>query len=321
MRRKNLIPMLLALTLLLTGCTATAETRTGTANGYGGPLTVEVKMDGETIKEVRVVSHNETPGVGTRAIDTMPGAIKQAGNADVEGVSGATLTSNAIREAVRQATGMMGGTMDMNSTEATQAPGLLEGIRSGIGMAATGSSRTETEGSDPVYGLNIAVAAVLFDENDRILHVDVDQMTIASQNALEGNTFPGFPEAESGLADFMNRAEKWMTKGAMGDDYKMPSGSWRSQMDVYQSYLVGKTMDEVMAWYEKSFDPETGRPKDTEAITGATMSLVGSHGNIMLALERAWEDAQGESAMTEAAPEATQQLAPAENVNSDGAAI
>jgi len=76
---------------------------TGTAKGYGGEVTVTVTVDGDDIVSVKAVGEKETEGVGSKAIDELPGKIEEADSTDVDAVAGATVTSNAIKEAVDKA--------------------------------------------------------------------------------------------------------------------------------------------------------------------------------------------------------------------------
>ena len=75
----------------------------GTANGFGGELTVEVTtVDGE-ITNVEVTDHEESVDEMdpvAEAVEAVPAAIVEAGSTDVEVTSGATVTSTAIIEAV-----------------------------------------------------------------------------------------------------------------------------------------------------------------------------------------------------------------------------
>lgn len=72
-------------------------------NGMGGKVYVKVTMDGDKIAAVEVVEHHETEGISDPAIEKVPAAIAEANSAEVEGVSGATITSRAIKEAVADA--------------------------------------------------------------------------------------------------------------------------------------------------------------------------------------------------------------------------
>ncbi|HCS68143.1 MAG TPA: hypothetical protein DIW34_08255 [Oribacterium sp.] len=80
-----------------------AITASGTAQGMDGPVTVELALSQDTIYSVTVTDANETPEIGTKAIDALPGEIVSANSLDVDAVSGATITSNAIKEAAAQA--------------------------------------------------------------------------------------------------------------------------------------------------------------------------------------------------------------------------
>lgn len=102
--------MILATTLIIvlftavgcgTGTKYTDGKYEGVSNvGKNPNLTVEVNVVDGKIADVTVTSHNETPGVGTPAIDNIPSKIVEAQSTDVEAVTGATYTSNAIIEAV-----------------------------------------------------------------------------------------------------------------------------------------------------------------------------------------------------------------------------
>lgn len=283
----SLLLSLMMTSALLSGCTAAAEQHTGTAQGYGGPLTVSVTMNGTDITSVEVTSHQETEGVGTRAIDVLPDMIVREDSVSVDSVSGATVTSEAIKAAVSQAvTGVtMPDTIDMNTVEEPAAQSAM----SGVGVAATGRLGPGTaEDGTPVYSFNVVFAAADFDEQGRILDLDVDQLEVLSSQ------FTGFPEEKEDEEDFLAQVSQWTSKGAQGEDYMLTSGSWRQQIDAYEAKMTGMTVDEINAWYEANFSGETGKPMENaaDAVTGATISLRDEHGDILTAIQRAWEDAQ-----------------------------
>ncbi len=80
-----------------------AETYTGTAEGYGGELMVEVLLAEGEILNIRVIEHSETDGISDPALEETPQDIVESQNTEVEAVSGATVTSEAIMAAVRSA--------------------------------------------------------------------------------------------------------------------------------------------------------------------------------------------------------------------------
>lgn len=87
------------------GNTGGSETLKGSAQGYGGEVTVTVMVNGDDIVSVEVMGEKETQGIGTNAIEQLPEKIEEADSTDVEVISGATVTSNAIKEAVNNALG------------------------------------------------------------------------------------------------------------------------------------------------------------------------------------------------------------------------
>ena len=81
----------------------TAGTYTGTAQGYGGEVTVTITVDASSITDVKVEGADETPEVGGAALDTLAESIKTAGSAEIDGVAGATITSDAVKTAAADA--------------------------------------------------------------------------------------------------------------------------------------------------------------------------------------------------------------------------
>ena len=80
-----------------------ATQHSGVAQGMGGDLVVMVTVEDQVIKAVEVMSHNETPGISDPALNAIPAAIVEANSAEVDAVAGATITSNAIMQAVANA--------------------------------------------------------------------------------------------------------------------------------------------------------------------------------------------------------------------------
>ena len=76
---------------------------TGTAKGFGGDVSVTLTLTDGAITGCTAEGKEETQGVGSEAIAKMPGAIAENGSIAVDGVSGATITSTAIKEAAAAA--------------------------------------------------------------------------------------------------------------------------------------------------------------------------------------------------------------------------
>ena len=69
----------------------------------GGEVKVKVTMDGDKIAKIEVLSHNETAGISDPAFASIPAAIIAANSTEVDAVSGATKTSEALIAAVNDA--------------------------------------------------------------------------------------------------------------------------------------------------------------------------------------------------------------------------
>lgn len=86
------------------GCGNKTTSYTATAEGYGGDITVEVKVskDGE-LQEVNVDAASETPEIGGAAADEIVKEIAESKSLSVDTVTGATVTSEAVIKAAGDA--------------------------------------------------------------------------------------------------------------------------------------------------------------------------------------------------------------------------
>lgn len=102
----------LAVSTLMAGPVAAAMadgTYTGVGQGKNGDVTVELQVTGGKLVAVRVVKHVETPGISDAAMTQFPQRVVDAQSLNVDAVSGATLTSDGIRNAVADAIRKAGG--------------------------------------------------------------------------------------------------------------------------------------------------------------------------------------------------------------------
>ncbi len=81
----------------------TAGTYEATAEGYNGPTTVKVTFSENAITAIEVVSTVETGHVGDVVFEIMIPEMLEANGSGVDGVSGATFSSRALRNAVNEA--------------------------------------------------------------------------------------------------------------------------------------------------------------------------------------------------------------------------
>ena len=74
----------------------------GSAKGYGGDIKVKVTVSNGKISDIKVENHSETPEYYDRCSGIIPNIISSQ-STNVDGVSGATFTSNGIKSAVANA--------------------------------------------------------------------------------------------------------------------------------------------------------------------------------------------------------------------------
>lgn len=78
-------------------------TYTGEAQGFGGPVDVEVLVENGMISEINITSAEKEDGAYLSMAEDMIPTILEAQSADVDTISGATFSSTGIKEAVAQA--------------------------------------------------------------------------------------------------------------------------------------------------------------------------------------------------------------------------
>ena len=305
------------------------RTLTGQAEGYGGPISVTVTAAGDRIIDLEITGSDETPDIGGTAISSLRTAIVENQGLDgVDAVSGATWTSNGVFDAIRTA---MGDAVEEDTALASQEEIQASELTHGLGFYSNGrlGPGSDDQGTG-VYSFNEVVAYVLFDNEGTILDLEVDQLEVATPN-YDGESMPGltgFP-GQSYNADtdhdavvdtvleqtedsFLADVDSWQTKRERGSSYKLNSGTWTDEMDIFEEYFKGMTVDQLQDWYSKYCSDVNGRPlfgtseneediakyealsdedkAGLDAISGATMSLNDSHGNILGAILKAYDN-------------------------------
>ncbi len=118
------------------------ETLVGTAKGFGGDVTVTLSMDGDTIAAISIDASSETPGFGQRTMEEADYQAQFIGKTlPVEGVdalSGATITSTAVVEAVNSA---VKAEADAASEPAAQAEETAAPAVEATGTPVTGTAK------------------------------------------------------------------------------------------------------------------------------------------------------------------------------------
>lgn len=90
----------------------TAGTYAGEANGTGGPVKVEVTVSSDKIESIKIVDDNESAGIGEQVFEALPNKIIETQSLSVDSISGATITSAAVKLAVTKALEASGADVD-----------------------------------------------------------------------------------------------------------------------------------------------------------------------------------------------------------------
>lgn len=75
----------------------------GVSTGFGGEITASVTIKDGVIADVAVVGDSETEGLGSVAVEKIPGRVVEAQTLNVDGISGATISSEAVKAAIAAA--------------------------------------------------------------------------------------------------------------------------------------------------------------------------------------------------------------------------
>lgn len=112
---------------------AKSGTFTAAAKGFGGDVTVSLTLADGALADVKVAGDKETAGIGSRAVELMPGTMLAANSIAVDGISGATVTSGAILAAAKEALAASGAALEAKAVEIEQhmTPGTYTGAAYG----------------------------------------------------------------------------------------------------------------------------------------------------------------------------------------------
>ena len=214
-------------------------TYTATTPGHNAPITVAVTMDGDKIAKVAVSNEIETRGVGKVAIDVMTQRIVDTQSLACDSVTGASITSNAIKRGAIQA--LKDGGID--TTELEKAPAKPE-------------AKDATYDADVVVvgggGAGLAAAVSAAQTGVKVVVVEKLDILGGSTNVSEGALNAVDPERQKaqGIEDSV---EKFV-------DQTYTGGHEKGNMELIK-YLCNNSMAAI-EWLEDvgvEFDSKVGR--------------------------------------------------------------
>lgn len=166
----------------------TPGTYQGSSKGFGGQVTVSITVDASAITKVTSEGPDETENIGGAALEELDKQVLEKQSADIDGVSGATVTSNGYKEALALAMAQAKGE-EVTSGELSFAPGTYEGHGTGYGGDVTLSV---TFSEDAITGIEVVsnneteyVGTPAFD----IMLQEIQDFTSTGVDSLSGATF------------------------------------------------------------------------------------------------------------------------------------
>ena len=245
----------------------TEGTYTATTDGYNGPVTFGVTFSADALTDVTVTESAETAHVGTPAYEIVIPAMIEANGTGVDGLSGATLTTRAIREAVNDAAEQAGCT----------------------NLDAFMKNTVEVEAQDPIEetydvvivgggGAGISAAAQAAQDGNTVLLIEKNA-EVGGNTLVSGGQYqsvmpylvwdPADPDAETGVGFDGQTYNKVKSVQGCIDELKM-----------------------ILNWSEEPFDEEYYVENEFVAGDAAELSKHGVHEDYLPVLQALKEEIQ-----------------------------
>ncbi len=255
----------------------TAGTYTASKNGMNGQLTVEVVTDDSSIVSVTVTENQETPGIGSPLVDgekegtiptlSIPAAIVENQSIAVDAVTGATITSAAIKSAVEDCLTQAGANVDDWKTEVAKEPGKeieMEadvivvggggaGLAAAISASENGAKVIVVEKNGAVGG-DTLVCGAIYNNPDEALQSKVEMSDAVKKTLEAGIGVEPVDEAHKELIDTVSK--EWKQHQADGKTTLFDSDAWFTLQtynggdNVADLDLVKVLCDNAAAGYE-----------------------------------------------------------------------
>lgn len=218
---KKFLKVFLITSLCMSGCTKEENrtvkdgTYTSSADGYNGEITVEVTFSDGSISSIEVVNENETKTWADDALKSVPEHILNEQSVNVDVSTGATVTSNAIKDAVTDAIEQADGNIEEWNQDTT-------------GTYTTEEKTIETDVVIVGGGVSGMTAAL------RLRQDDIDCVLVEEDDVIGGTLLYGghYSQIVSGSKEIM-------------DDEETKTGTVKETVQDIEEYS-GDTADETM---------------------------------------------------------------------------
>lgn len=147
--KKALLGAIVSFSLFLTACGGSSKgynfkagTYEGSGTGKNGSIKVLVEVTNDSIKKVDILEQNETPSIAKDALEKIPQNIVKEQSLAIDTVSGATITSQGILDAVKDALSSSGVDMDKLTQKTASTNNQVEEVEADIVVIGAGGAGT-----------------------------------------------------------------------------------------------------------------------------------------------------------------------------------
>ena len=147
--KKALLGAIVSFSLFLTACGGSSKgynfkagTYEGSGTGKNGSIKVSVEVTNDSIKKVDILEQNETPSFAKDALEKIPQNIVKEQSLAIDTISGATITSQGILDAVKDALSSSGVDMDKLTQKTTSTNNQVEEVEADIVVIGAGGAGT-----------------------------------------------------------------------------------------------------------------------------------------------------------------------------------
>ncbi len=212
----------------------TPGTYTGEADGFGGKVTVEITVDENKITDVKVTGDDETENIGKAHLEELGKAVLDAQSAEIDGASGATVTSDAVKaaaaSAIAQAKGESAGAAEAGEVSYTA------GTYTGTGSGYNGDVSLKVTFTDS------AIESIEIDSEKETNHIGTPAYDIMFADAIQANgsgidSVSGATFTSRAIKEALNDAAE-QAKVSSLDSFKKNTVEHEAQTPIDETYDV-----------------------------------------------------------------------------------